>query len=141
MGGTHARSLAAVPGVQVVGVSGRTPEKVQALAQEVGARPVLDPKELIQDSEVDAISITLPSNLHCEYAVAALEAGKPVLVEKPMALSVAECDEMIAAARRTGKVLMVGQVLRFWPDYVAFKKYLDSGEIGRPLSTTAWSVV
>ncbi len=137
MGGTHVRGFAAAPGVQVVGVFGRTLEKTQALAQEVGARAVSDPMTLIQDPAVDAISITLPTHLHKQYTILALEAGKPVFVEKPMALSVADCDEMIAVSQRTGKLLMVAHVLRFWPDYVTLKKFLDSGEIGQPLSAVA----
>ncbi len=141
MGGTHARAFARLPDVRVVGVSSRAAEKAEALAAEVGAQAVTDAMALVHDPVVDAVSITLPTHLHQEYAIAALEAGKHVFVEKPMGLTVAECDAMIAAARKSGKLLMVAHVLRFWPDYVALKKFLDTGELGKPLSATATRLV
>jgi predicted dehydrogenase len=87
--------------------------------------------------EVDVISITLPTNLHQEYTVAALEAGKDVLLEKPMGLSLDECDAMIAAANRAGKILMLAHVMRFWPEYLALVDLVNSGEVGKPLAATA----
>ena len=69
--------------------------------------------------------------------LAALQAGKHVLVEKPFALTVADCDEMIAAQQQSGKLMMVGQVLRFWPEYRALIDFVQSGAIGRPLSAVA----
>ncbi|MBW7884254.1 MAG: Gfo/Idh/MocA family oxidoreductase [Caldilineaceae bacterium] len=138
MGGTHVRALAKIPGATVVGVSSQSASKAAALAQEVGAEPFDDPMALINDPRVEAVSITLPSNLHKQYAVAALNAGKHVLVEKPMGLSVAECDEMIEAARQAGRLLMVAMVLRHWPEYVALARVVRSGELGKPLSATAF---
>lgn len=137
MGGTHARAYAKLPDVQVVGVSSRTVEKATALAKEVGAEPFSDAMALIRDPRVEAVSITLPTHLHAEYVIPALEAGKHVLVEKPMGLSVAECDAMIAASRQSGKLLMVAHVLRFWPDYVALHDFLKTGQLGKPLSAKA----
>ena len=87
-------------------------------------------EELFADPNVQAVDLCTPSYLHAPQAQAALAAGKHVLVEKPMALSAAECDQMIAAAKRAGKVLMVAQVLRFWPDYVAARDLIRSGRLG-----------
>jgi len=137
MGGTHARAFAKLPDVEILGVSSRSANKAQALADEVGAAPFTDAMALATHPDVQALSVTLPTNLHREYAVAALEAGKHVLIEKPMALSLEECDAMIAAAQRTGRLLMVAHVLRFWPEYVAIAELLKSGELGKPLSATA----
>ena len=137
MGATHARALAKVPGVQVIGVSSRSAAKAAALAQEVGAEPFADALALLADPRVEAVSITLPTNLHAEFACAALQAGKHVLVEKPMGLTLAECDAMTAAAQKADRILMVAQVLRFWPEYVALADLVQSGELGRPLTATA----
>lgn len=138
MGGTHARALAALPGVHVVGVSSRNPEKAGALAAAVGAQPFDDAHALVTHPDVDAVSITLPTYLHAEYAVAALNAGKHVLLEKPMALSLAECDAIIEAAERSRGILMLAHVLRFWPEYIAVANLVHSGALGKPLSAMAW---
>ncbi len=138
MGGTHVRAFTKLPDVQVVGVSSRTPEKAATLAEEVGAEPFTDAMALATDPKVDVVSVTLPTHLHEEYTVAALSAGKSVLLEKPMGLSVEECDAMISAAERNDEILMLAHVLRFWPEYVALVKFVKSGQLGRPLSATAF---
>lgn len=137
MGGTHARAYAKLPDVKVVAVSSRAEDKAAKLAAEVGAKAVTDDMVIINDPSIDAISITLPTYLHKSYTVAALQAGKHVLVEKPFGLTVAECDEMMRAQAQSGKFLMVAQVLRFWPQYVAIAKLLESGKLGAPLSAIA----
>ena len=87
-------------------------------------------EEALGDPSIDAFDICTPSWLHASQAVRALEAGKHVLVEKPMALSGEDCDRMLAAAERTGKTLMVAQVLRFLPDYVGAAELIRSGKLG-----------
>lgn len=86
--------------------------------------------DLLADANVEAVDLCVPSYLHAELAQKALAAGKHVLVEKPMALSGEECDAMIAASKKAGKVLMVAQVLRFWPDYAAAHQKVRSGALG-----------
>ena len=137
MGGTHARAFANLADVNLVAVSSRSEEKARGLAEEVGCEWTTDAMALIEDPRIEAVSITLPTQLHKEFTVAALNAGKHVLVEKPMALSLEECDAMIEAAEETGRVLMVAHVLRFWPEYVAVADLVKSGELGKPLSATA----
>mgnify|MGYP003729180371 CR=1 FL=1 len=88
------------------------------------------PEELIGDTRVDAVLITLPTVLHDQVAAAALQAGKHVLCEKPMALHPAGCNRMIAAARRSKRVLMIAHCLRFWPQYTKIKELIDAGQIG-----------
>jgi predicted dehydrogenase len=87
-------------------------------------------EECLADPSVDAIDICLPTHLHLPVTLAALRAGKHVLVEKPMARNGEECDEMIDESRRQGRTLMVAQVLRFFPAYLALGEAL--GRIGRP---------
>ena len=137
MGGTHARALAKLPDVNIVGVSSRSLAEAVPLAQEVGAAPYDDAMALLHEPGVEAVSITLPTFLHPEYTLAALAAGKHVLVEKPMALTVEACDTMIEAAQRADRILMVAHVLRFWPEYQALVELVHSGELGRPLTATA----
>lgn len=137
MGSTHARAFAKLSDVQVVGIWSRSPDKAAKLAAEVGAQAYADPMALATDPQVDAISNTLPTHLHKDVTIAALNAGKSILLEKPMALSVEDCDAMIATANRFGRILMLAHVLRFWPEYVALVDLVHSGQLGSPLSATA----
>jgi predicted dehydrogenase len=137
MGSTHARAYAKLSDVQVVAVSSRSEEKAVTLAQEVGAEALTDSMALATNPRVDAVSITLPTNLHMDHTIAALNAGKHVFLEKPMGLSVEECDAMIEAAQKNKRLLMIAHVLRFWPEYMALVEFVRSGELGKPLSATA----
>jgi predicted dehydrogenase len=137
MGSTHTRAFAKLPDVQVVGIASRTLAKAEALAAEVNARASTDYLALATDANVDVVSNTLPTPFHEEYTIAALQAGKPVLLEKPMALTLEACDAMIEASRRTGMPLMLAHVIRFWPEYVALRDFVASGALGRPLSASA----
>ncbi|MBC7926097.1 MAG: Gfo/Idh/MocA family oxidoreductase [Bryobacteraceae bacterium] len=90
-----------------------------------------NPLDLIDDPKVDAVDICLPTNFHAPVAMAALQAGKHVLVEKPIALSTAEADEMLTTAKQTGRTLMAAHVLRFLAPYRGLTSALHSGEYGR----------
>lgn len=93
-----------------------------------------DYRELAESGVVDAVDICLPTDLHCDAAVAALEGGLHVLCEKPMALTLADCDTMVEAGHKAGKVLMIAQCIRFWPEYDVLTRLVQSGEAGRLLS-------
>ncbi len=88
-------------------------------------------QDVIERGDVDAISICLPPYQHAEIALAAAAAGKHVLVEKPMAMNLAECQQMVAAAHAAGTVLMVGQNQRWQPEHIKIKDLLDRNAIGR----------
>jgi predicted dehydrogenase len=88
---------------------------------------------VLDDDAVDAVIVSTPTSTHYEIALAALNAGKHVLCEKPLAASVAECDELIAAAERAGKVLFVGHTFLFNPAVRAMQELVESGQIGRLL--------
>lgn len=92
-----------------------------------------DYEKLLGDPEVDAVSICLPPNMHCPVAVRALQASKHVLVEKPMASSLEECDRMIDASRSSGRILSVVSQNRFKTPVAKLKKMLDEGDIGKVL--------
>jgi predicted dehydrogenase len=137
MGTTHARAYAKIPGVRIAAVSSRNLARAEKLAKEVGARATIDDRSIIDDPSIEAISITLPTHLHAEMTIAALKAGKHVLLEKPFALTAADCEDMIATEKETGRTLMVAHVLRFWGEYVSLVELVHSGKLGKPISAVA----
>lgn len=137
MGKTHARAFAKLPDVSIVGVSSRSLVKARELAEQVGAQATMDDMALVHDPRVDAVSITLPTHLHKKFTVAALNAGKHVLLEKPFGLTRADCDAMIRAWKASKRVLMVAHVLRFWSEYTALVELVQSGMLGKPRTATA----
>jgi len=129
MGGVHLKALASVPSVELAAVvSRRAPEPSQKHYAKLD--------DALADPEIDAVDLCLPTDLHESATIAALRAGKHVLVEKPMALSVESCHRMIAEAERAGKILMVAHVLRFFPAYIALQRVVDHGELGAIHSAT-----
>lgn len=92
-----------------------------------------DYKTMLEKEELDAVDICLPSFLHCEVSCYALNKGLHVFCEKPMALTAADCQRMIAARDSSGKQLMIGQCLRFWDEYVFLKKCIDQKLLGEPV--------
>jgi phthalate 4,5-cis-dihydrodiol dehydrogenase len=133
-GAYHARAIAAVPDTRVVAVCADAMPLAEAFAAEHGGKPYGDHRALLDDKSVDAVAITAPHHLHCQLAVAALQAGKHVLLEKPMALSSAECSRVIAAAEASRRKLMVGQIMHFVRPFVVAREILDRGELGRPVT-------
>jgi predicted dehydrogenase len=95
---------------------------------------VLDYRAAIANPDIDAVIIATPNHLHAQMAIDAARAGKHVYTEKPMALSVADCDAMIAAAKSAGVKLMVGQVLRYIGHFAKAKQIIDTGELGKPFA-------
>jgi predicted dehydrogenase len=89
--------------------------------------------DLLANDEIDLIDICLPPNLHVDFAVQALEAGKHVFVEKPMALTAEGCREMVEAAAKAGKQVLVGHVLPFFPEYAKAREFIASGQYGKVL--------
>ncbi len=144
MGCTHLRGWAKLAGAEVAAVASDIPERLTGDLSGVqgniggpgerldfsGMAKYTDPYEAVRNPELGAVDICLPTQLHADVAVAALEAGKHVLVEKPMALSGAEADRMIAAARASGRVLMAAQVVRFIPSYRVTTDLIRNGELG-----------
>lgn len=139
MGASHAACYRALGDrVRVKTVASRESERAAAVAASVGAGLTADLGAAIGDPAVDVIDICLPTPLHRETAEAAFAAGKHVLLEKPIALTLADADAIIAAAAASGRVLMVGLVLRFWPEYVELQRRVESGELGRALAVSTF---
>lgn len=126
---------------RVVMLASRTREKAEALAHAFGVPRVVDDwRELIASPDIDAVCVTTPNDLHHEMTVAACRAGKHVLVEKPLALNMAQAREMVDAAREANVVLMVHQNQRFFPVHEIAKQIVESNILGPVLSLRArWS--
>lgn len=129
----HLANLVRMDDVDVVAVSSRSEENRRRAAELAPrARHFQDWRAILDLPDVDAVIIALPNRLHAEAAVAAFQSGKHVLCEKPLGRTVAECNAVIEAAARAGKVLQVGHELRFQRLYVETKRMVDSGRIGEP---------
>src|SRR4249919_1203651 len=128
MGSNHARVFAGLPGTELVGVADPDRKQAEFVARTLGCAAVADVGALI-DRDVDAITIAAPTHLHRDIALACIERGIHVLVEKPIASSVEEGREIIAAARRAGVTLMAGHVERFNPAVQAIKNAIRGEDI------------
>jgi myo-inositol 2-dehydrogenase / D-chiro-inositol 1-dehydrogenase len=133
-GGHHARALAKTQGAELVAVAARTAEsRAKAEVEHPGVRSYGEYAELLRREELDVVDIVLPSHLHYEVASKALAAGRHVLLEKPLALTVPHCAELVRLARDKEKILAVGHELRLSSLWGKVKEMLDAGAVGRPL--------
>ncbi len=129
-----APALRDLSAVDFVAVSRARAELAQEFAEEFGARKwYADWRELLADDEIDAVYIATPVHLHAEQTIAAAEAGKHILCEKPMAMNVAECDRMIAACAANNVKLSIAYYRHFYPVVSRVKEIIASGEIGKPV--------
>ena len=148
MGAMHANCYNNIKDATVVAVADIRREKAEELAKLSGAEIYATGKELIEKADVDVIDICLPTYLHAEHALLAMDKVKYVFVEKPVTLTVAEGKALIEKAAKTGAEVQVGQVIRFWDEYVELAKIVKSGKYGKivnanfrrlsPLPTWGW---
>jgi len=131
-GAMHARTYASVAGVEVRGVADLAKARAEALAAQYGATPYADYRELLAEPRIDAVSIVTPDFAHAEIALAAARAGKHILAEKPLAMTVAECEAIIEAAEAAGVKLMVDFHARWSPPFYKAWEAIRKGEIGTP---------
>ena len=118
---------------KLLAVSSRRPGVAEADRQRWGAERAYDSYEaLLSDRDIDAVYIPLPNHVHAEWAIKALQAGKHVLCEKPLALSLAEIDAISDAAKRASRVVMEGFMYRFAPRWIRAIELIRSGAIGEP---------
>jgi phthalate 4,5-cis-dihydrodiol dehydrogenase len=133
-GAYHARAVAVLKGARVVAACAEELSLAEAFTAEHGGKAYGDWRAMLDDKSVDAVAITAPHHLHCQLAIAALQAGKHVLLEKPMALSTAECSRIIASAETSRVKLMVGQIMHFVSPCLVAREILERGELGRPMT-------
>jgi len=134
----HLRAITAAGGTKLIAVADVDEARAQAFVEKYGGADVHTSWEpLLADARVEAVLIPLPHHLHAPAAIAALDAGKHVLVEKPISNTLAEADAMLEAAERAGTVLMVGHMKRFHRPTVAIQRCIAAGQIGEPVSFEA----
>ncbi|MBD3239458.1 MAG: oxidoreductase [Chitinivibrionales bacterium] len=126
----HCYLVNLVPQLHLHGVVSRNPETRQRIEQEQHCRAYAATDEAFADPAVDLVVIATPNSTHAELAIQAMQAGKHVVTDKVMCLSLAECDRMIAVSEQTGKMLQVFQNRRFDGDYLTVRKLMDDGRFG-----------
>jgi len=149
MGKMHYRCYNAMDNVQITAVCDADAEQLKNTSgvsgNISGAEQELDfsDKQLFSDltsmlaeADLDAVSIASPTFLHVSQTIEALNSGKNVLCEKPMALNSSDCFKMVKTAERSGKCLQIGHCIRFWPEYVQAKQIIDSEQYGKVLAAS-----
>jgi predicted dehydrogenase len=129
-GETHAKALAELSNAKLVASARTNPAALEKFTRQFGGRGYLDYRELLNDREVDVVVIAAPHHLHCEMAERAAQAGKHILLEKPMATNLAECDRILHAVEQAQVALTIGFTSHFVRSYQIAKQLLDSGELG-----------
>lgn len=133
--GVHNHSYAALRRSHDIAVTAiadvRKQEREEAAKLWPEAKLYSSGRELIENEALDAVDICLPTYLHAEHAIAAMEKGRDVFVEKPVCLTMAEAEALLETQKRTGVRVMVGQVLRFFPEYRFIKELQTSGKYGK----------
>ena len=136
-GESHLSALQAVPGVLVTAVYDVDPARAAALAAKYQVPVTAASLDALLSGAVDVVHVATPEDRHRVPVVAALQAGKDVLVEKPFATSIADCDAMAEAARASGRTLMVGHLLRFDPRYTVLRDQVAAGRLGKIVAMSA----
>jgi len=137
-GEIHVDTLDAMPGIEVAAVSTRRPDRLTEVSDRYKIpRRYPDYRKLLDDDAVDAVSITTHVYDHRDVAIAALESGKHVFLEKPMAPNVTDCDRILQAAGHSRGLFMVGHICRFDPRAALAKEAIEAGRVGRIFSLHA----
>lgn len=129
-GQTHARIFSSFPDVEVTGIFGRDEQKTQDVAAELGIQGYTDPQALIAHPDVDALVICLPTKLHAQYVLTALDHDKHVFCEIPIAYKLSDANQMARAAAEKGKQLLVALYVRFVSDYKYIQEQIGEGVLG-----------
>ena len=130
----HIPEYAANPHAEVYGFYDINLARAEELAKKHGGKAYASYQDLLADPEIDAVSVCAANHVHAEIAIAALKAGKHVLCEKPMAVTLEECQAMVSQARESGKYLMIGQNQRLAKAHMKAKELIEQGAIGKVLT-------
>jgi predicted dehydrogenase len=133
-GQVHARVYTADPRTRLEALWSPTEHRRRENASRFGCRAVADWRRIVEDPSLDCVSVATPDYAHAQYAAAALRAGKHVLLEKPMATTVKDCETILAARDAGGAKLMVNYHNRWYPAFVEARRAIRAGEIGKPVS-------
>jgi predicted dehydrogenase len=130
----HAEALRDTVNGELAAIAGTFAPKVRdAFAEKWGVKARESAEEMVAKDHIDAVIVATPHPQHKACALEALNAGCHTLVEKPMAVTTADCDEMIAAAKKAGKILAVGTQRRYFPACARMREAIDAGKIGKPV--------
>src|SRR5271169_3359597 len=129
----HATAFQIAPAeAEVVAVASPTPGNAAAFARKFGIpRVFTDYREMLQEKDIELVTISAPNYLHAQMTKDCAAAGKHVVCEKPLAMTIAEGEEMIAVTKRHGVLLMYGEELLFTPKYLKAKEMADAGAFGK----------
>ena len=130
----HIPEYVANPHAEIRGFYDLNTKRAQELAEKYGGKAYESYEALLADPEIDAVSVCAANHVHAEISIAALKAGKHVLCEKPMAISLEECEAMVQAAKVSGKYLMIGQNQRLAKAHSKARELIASGAIGKVLT-------
>ena len=134
IGAVHARAYKQIPDVELVGVADPVDDKAEAIAREAGCQRFRSYEELLEQVNLDIVSVCLPPALHIPAAIAAAQAGVHIVMEKPITRTVKEADQMLSICKEASVYLMTGFTHHFYPEMREAKRLIDSGAIGRPLT-------
>ena len=137
MGATHAIGIKDDPNVEIAWMVDLDLPRAEQLAHKTGAKATSSMEDALADPAVDAVVIALPTSLHRMATEAAAKAGKHVFCEKPVARTAEDGQAMVAVCEEAGVTLMIGHVVRFFPEYARIKEILDSGELGQVATVRA----
>lgn len=153
MGRHHSRRYPQIPNARITAIADIVPERlaVDGLVQTnledsagssdlSGVARYSEGMDLISEADVDVVDICLPTYLHADYSIAAMEAGHHVICEKPMALTAEDAARMATASEQTGQLLMVAQVVRFWPEFEFLREQIEKQTYGALRSLNMWRV-
>lgn len=132
--GSHRDAWKEIPEAKVIACCDIRPEKADAAAADMGAKAYYSYEEMAANEQYDILDICLPTYLHAEYSIKALNAGVNVICEKPISLNIEDVDRIYDAAKASGKCFMIAQVVRFWREYLVLKDAYDTGKYGKLLS-------
>ncbi|SFI55400.1 Gfo/Idh/MocA family protein [Planctomicrobium piriforme] len=127
----HAQAIQAIPDATLVGCFNHKPERAVAFAQEYGCQAYSDLDEMLANPDISVVTICTPSGAHLEPALAVAKAGKHLLVEKPLEITLERCDAMIAACKQAGTLLGAILPSRFSPANIVLKRAIELGRFGR----------
>jgi UDP-N-acetyl-2-amino-2-deoxyglucuronate dehydrogenase len=123
--------------IEVTAAVDTYPDKAQGFASETGAEVFTDFDTALEKGDFDAVDLMLPHDLHEPFALATFAAGKHLLLEKPMAPTLAGCNRILAAARESGQVFMVAENAQYWPEIVRARELIETGAIGEIITARA----
>jgi len=137
MGSIHAKIYSEL-GVEIRGIACLESDRARKLTEEFGGRYLVnDFESLLYDSSIDIIDICTPTYTHREHVIKAAEAGKHIICEKPIGLTIEDADEIIDVTTKAGIKFMVAHCIRFWPEYHIARDIVLGGDLGKPLVVTA----